>query len=156
MDRLAKTFRDTEGDLDAVTAALIEAPEAWTTPLDKMRTPLEFAVGGLRATGRRSRTSGAMLGALNALGQPLWQPPGPNGWPDRADAWASPEGMDARLDLAAQWGTAEWRPQPQRSCCRRRARPGGVARDARRRSPGPRAGRRASRILFMSPEFQRR
>lgn len=35
------------------------------------------------------------------LERKLWQPPGPNGWPDTVDAWASAEGMKSRLDASA-------------------------------------------------------
>ena len=42
-----------------------------------------------------------VLGGLNQLGAPLWAPPGPNGFPDTNAAWASPEGMKLRLDMAA-------------------------------------------------------
>ncbi|TIV90900.1 MAG: DUF1800 family protein, partial [Mesorhizobium sp.] len=39
---------------------------------------------------------------LRALGEPLWQPPGPNGFSDRIDNWASAEGLKTRLDIAWQ------------------------------------------------------
>jgi uncharacterized protein (DUF1800 family) len=35
------------------------------------------------------------------MGQPFWQPPGPNGFPDTAAALAAPEGVKTRLDVAA-------------------------------------------------------
>lgn len=40
------------------------------------------------------------LGALNDLGQPLWRPSGPNGFGDRVQDWASPEGMKTRFAYA--------------------------------------------------------
>ncbi len=45
---------------------------------------------------------GRYLGGLNLLGQPLWSPAGPNGFPDTNAAWAAPEGMKLRLDISAQ------------------------------------------------------
>ncbi|MCV4872233.1 DUF1800 family protein, partial [Escherichia coli] len=45
-----------------------------------------------------------VTGGLAALGQPYWSAPAPNGYPDDAGTWASPEGMRARLDLAARTG----------------------------------------------------
>ena len=38
------------------------------------------------------------------MGQALWQPGGPNGYPDTNEAWASPEGIKTRIDVAAGWG----------------------------------------------------
>ncbi len=153
VDRLARTFRDTEGDLAAVTAALVDTPEAWAAPLDKLRSPQEFVIAGLRATGKVPEP-GVILNGLGALGQPLWQPPGPNGWSDSVESWASPEGMDSRLDLAAQWGRQNGGLNPKdllaalfgsaasrdtvQAVSRAESRPQGLA------------------ILFVSPEFQRR
>jgi uncharacterized protein (DUF1800 family) len=101
--RLAKTFRDSDGDLQAVSHALIEAPEAWDAQPRKIRTPQEFFVAACRALGRKPDI-GQILQPLNAMGQPLWQPGGPNGFPDIAAAWASPEGLKTRLDVAAALG----------------------------------------------------
>ena len=99
--KLEKVFRDTDGDLKSVSVALIDADEPWTTPLSKMRTPEEFMLAALRAIDRMPDDPGPILGPLGAMGMPLWQPPGPNGWPDTVDAWASAEGMKSRLDASA-------------------------------------------------------
>jgi uncharacterized protein (DUF1800 family) len=101
VDRLARVFRDTDGDLKAVANALIDADEAWSAPLSKMRTPEEFMLASIRAIDRMPEDPGAVLGPLFTMGMPLWQPPGPNGWSDTEAAWASPEGMKLRLDVAA-------------------------------------------------------
>jgi uncharacterized protein (DUF1800 family) len=101
VDRLAKVFRTSDGDLKALANALIDADEAWSTPLSKMRTPEQFVLCALRAIDRLPEDPGPVLGALNTLGMPLWQPPGPNGWPDTVAAWATPEGMKLRLDVSA-------------------------------------------------------
>ena len=42
VDRLAKVFRDTDGDLNGLANALLDAEEAWSAPLSKMRTPEQF------------------------------------------------------------------------------------------------------------------
>ena len=67
-----------------------------------MRSPYEFLVATGRLLARVPEDPGAYLGGLNLLGQPLWSPAGPNGFPDTNAAWAAPEGMKLRLDIAAQ------------------------------------------------------
>ena len=71
VERLAKVFSDTDGDLDAVTRELIDAPEAWTTPLTKMRTPLGFrrqpACGPPDAFPSQARARGAQRDGPAAL-----------------------------------------------------------------------------------------
>ena len=39
VDNLATVFRDTDGDLDAVTRALVDAPQAWAQPRTKLKRP---------------------------------------------------------------------------------------------------------------------
>lgn len=34
------------------------------------------------------------------LGQPLWRPPSPKGWPEEDDAWTAPSAMRERLRIA--------------------------------------------------------
>ena len=67
--------------------------------LQKIEVEHHLAVA--RATGRNLDDPGQLLNGLNALGQPLWQPSGPNGFGDTVDTWASAEGMKLRLDVAS-------------------------------------------------------
>ena len=98
--RLAQRFRDTDGDLGEVSKTLIAAPEAWTPTLNKVRSPNEYMCALIRATGVTLKPN-AITGALTNMGQALWQPSGPNGYPDTVAAWASPEGMAARMEVVS-------------------------------------------------------
>ena len=102
--RLRDVFVKTDGDLKALATALIDSDEAWRAPLTKMRSPYDFLVASGRLLARVPEDPGAYLNSLNLLGQPLWSPAGPNGFPDSSAAWAAPEGMKLRLDIAAQMG----------------------------------------------------
>ncbi|UCI31481.1 DUF1800 domain-containing protein [Mesorhizobium sp. B4-1-4] len=101
--RLAKVFTRSDGNLRALAATLIDMPEAWSMPLTKMRSPFDYVAAIRRAAGPGpANAPGQSLRWLNALGEPLWQPPGPNGFSDQTDSWASAEGMKIRLDIAWQ------------------------------------------------------
>lgn len=101
--RLAKVFAKRDGNLRAVAAALVDMPEAWSTPLAKMRSPFDYVAAIRRAAGPGpTNDPGQSLNWLNTLGEPLWRPPGPNGFSDQADSWASAEGMKTRLEIAWQ------------------------------------------------------
>src|SRR5262249_56203055 len=69
--------------------------------ISRRRTPEQFVLAAMRVVDRMPEDPGAVLGPLYVMGMPLWQPPGPNGWPDTVAAWASPEGMKLRLDVSA-------------------------------------------------------
>lgn len=103
--RLRDVFVRTDGDLKALATALVDADEAWRAPLTKMRSPYDFLVASGRLLARVPEDPSRYLNGLNLLGQPLWSPAGPNGFPDTNAAWAAPEGMKLRLDIAAQIGS---------------------------------------------------
>jgi uncharacterized protein (DUF1800 family) len=153
--RLAKVFRDTDGDLQATSLALVDQDAAWTAPLSKIRTPYEFLIASARAQGRAPEDAGPVLGALNALGMGLWQPPGPNGFVDSVAAWASPEGMKVRLDIAAQMAQRMKDLGNPLSMLDTVA--GAASSDETRQAIARAESRQqALALLFMSPEFQRR
>ena len=153
--RLETSFRKTDGDLKALAQALIESPEAWTTPLSKMRTPYEYLIAAGRLLGRIPDEPNRYIGSLNVLGQPLWTPAGPNGFADTNAAWAAPEGMKLRLDIAAQISARVADSLDPRELLDVMA---GAAASTETRQTVARAEtkQQALALLLMSPEFQRR
>ena len=151
VQNLTHIFITSDGDLGAVTRKLITAPEAWSLPLQKMRSPLLFMIALARAAERRPDTQ-TMLNELSLMGQPFWNPPGPNGFPDLTDVWRSPDNMVVRLDIAARWGRLNAALDPSQILDETLAQ---YASKATRQSIA-RAETRAQAIslLFMSPEFQ--
>jgi uncharacterized protein (DUF1800 family) len=97
--QISQVLIDTHGDLGAACLALIKLPEAWQ-PLTKLRSPFDYVIAALRAVDLPAEKRGDVMGALGALGQPLWNAPLPNGWPDRAVDWAAPESLLRRADWA--------------------------------------------------------
>jgi uncharacterized protein (DUF1800 family) len=153
--RLEGVFRKTDGDLRALTTALVDSNEAWQAPLTKVRSPYEFLVAAGRLLARIPEDPGPYLGSLNLLGQPLWSPAGPNGFPDTNAAWAAPEGMKLRLDVSAQLASRLAGNIDPRDLLALAA---GDAASPDTRSTIERAESRqqALALLLMSPEFQRR
>ena len=104
-DRLAQVFMRTEGDLQALAQALINSPEAWQPEAQKFKTPYEFLLSTLRASGTKEVSAAALRDTFQQLGQPPWRAPSPKGWPDTTDKWASPDAILKRVDwsnLAAE------------------------------------------------------
>jgi uncharacterized protein (DUF1800 family) len=109
VDRLAATFADSGGDLGTVAAALAADPVARDTPPAKVRRPFEVLVAGLRALGlsgaevmelRQQVANRHLLAPMAAMGQPWLAPAGPDGWPEEAEAWITPQRLAARIDWA--------------------------------------------------------
>jgi uncharacterized protein (DUF1800 family) len=151
---LEAAYRSSDGDLMVVTRALIDAPESWQDTSPKLRSPYEFIIAAMRAM-ETPPDVGVMLAALASLGQPLWQPSGPNGFPDNSAFWMSPDGMSVRLDIAAQFGhRAKTTEEPDvllTALC-------GTTVSTETRQTVARADSReqALAMILMSPEFQRR
>lgn len=150
--RIEAVLRETDGDLGAAARALLRLPGASVPRLGKLRPPGEYVLALFRAAGGTDPRP--VLGAMAALGQPLWNAPQPNGWADVAQAWAGPEQVMLRLDIAFETAGRFTRRDPRdlaeevlgpllRPATLEAVRRAGSARDA-------------MTLLFTSPEMQRR
>jgi uncharacterized protein (DUF1800 family) len=121
VDRIARVFRDTEGDLRAVSAALIDLPDAWSDEARKFRTPQDWLIAVLRAF-EAADVSETAMPLLRQLRHPLWSPQAPKGFGDTTQEWADPDSLLNRAELA-------------RTIARRISRPSTLARGAQRIDP---------------------
>lgn len=153
--RLADVFARTDGDLKALALALVDSDEAWKAPLTKIRSPYEFLMATGRLLGRIPEDPSRYLGGLNMLGQPLWSPAGPNGFPDSNAAWAAPEGIKLRLDISAQIASRLADSIDPLDLLELAA-ADAVSPETRRTVERAETRQQALALLLMSPEFQRR
>jgi uncharacterized protein (DUF1800 family) len=89
------------------------------------------------------------------LGQPLWSPAGPNGFPDSNAAWAAPEGIKLRLDISAQLASRIGESIDPRDLLELVA-ADAASTETRRTIERAESRQQALALLLMSPEFQRR
>ncbi|MEA2910779.1 MAG: hypothetical protein QOJ15_2860 [Bradyrhizobium sp.] len=153
--RLGDVFRKSDGDLKALALALLDSEEAWQSPMTKLRSPYEFLVATGRLLGRVPEDPQRYLGGLSLLGQPLWSPAGPNGFPDTNAAWAAPEGMKLRLDISAQVASRVGETIDPRDLIELVA-ADAASTETRRTIERAESRQQALALLLMSPEFQRR
>jgi len=100
VDKLYAVLRDTRGDLGATTRELVRMPEVWDPPLTKVRSPIDYVISCGRALGLGAEQAEGLHQSMGDLGQPLWSPSQPVGWPDVADEWAVPEALLHRIEWA--------------------------------------------------------
>jgi uncharacterized protein (DUF1800 family) len=100
-EAVARRFRETDGDLRETVAALIKAPEAWNTPAAKVIPPYDMAICCERIFALDTDPK-KVVNFARVLGQPLWTPRSPNGFPDNDMAWAAPNALVKRFDYALQ------------------------------------------------------
>jgi len=107
VDRLAKRFSETKGDLREVMRTLLTSPEFRSAGAyrAKVKTPLEFVVSAVRATGADVVSARPLVNALQQLGMPLYQCQPPTGYKDTAEAWTNTGALVTRMNFAMNLGT---------------------------------------------------
>jgi uncharacterized protein (DUF1800 family) len=153
--RLEVAFLDSNGDLKAVSEALVACPEAWDPKPQKVKTPYEFVLSAIRLRPELLDDEMLLTQAFSALGQRPFEPPSPKGWPDEASAWLAPHSFKQRLD----WATlvSERHPPSENPVDLADATFGPLLSNGTRQEIA-RADSAAQglALLLMSPEFQRR
>ena len=104
VDRAAKKFLDTKGDLREVTRTIITSPEFFDAKYRsaKVKTPLEFVISAARATNAHIVNAQPMVQALRELGMPLYGAQPPTGYSMTADAWVNTGALLNRMNFAVQ------------------------------------------------------
>jgi uncharacterized protein (DUF1800 family) len=104
VDRAAARFRETGGDLREVTRTILTSAE-FLSPDNyraKVKTPFEFVVSALRATGVDVQNALPLVRTVQQLGMPLYQCQPPTGYKDTADAWMNTGALVSRMNFALQ------------------------------------------------------
>jgi uncharacterized protein (DUF1800 family) len=102
VDRAAAVFRKTDGDIREVVRTIVTSPEFFAPEARqaKVKTPFEFVVSAVRASGAEVGDATALAQRVAQMGMPLYQQQPPTGYKDTADAWVSTSGLLARLNFA--------------------------------------------------------
>jgi uncharacterized protein (DUF1800 family) len=155
VERLAKAYLRSDGDLPHVYAALIEAPEAWEPALRKFKTPEDFVFSTLRALDMTPQNPEEVIHSFDLLGQRQYTPGSPAGWADTAASWDGSDALMHRVLWASR--VAERYDQGTSPLDVASSSLGAFARaetlTALRRAA---SGAQALALMLMSPEFQRR
>lgn len=93
-DRVAEEFKRTDGDIKAMVSLILNSEALLSSP-PIMKRPFDFVVSSLRTFATDTDGGSGIQGHLDKIGQPLYQWPMPDGYPDRTEAWTS--------SLLARW-----------------------------------------------------
>lgn len=154
VSRLQTAFLKSGGDLAVVTRVLVEAPEAWGAPNNKILSPFEFVASSVRAADVPPDPR-PLLNALNALGGALWKAPSPNGYPIDSATWLAPENIIMRLDVSYEFAhRARIKLAPEDLATSVLG--SQISAETHQAMMRAESREQALALLFMSPEFQRR
>ena len=102
VNRMADSFLDSHGDIKTVLRTLFHSPEFWSPAVEraKVKTPEEFLISAVRASGAEVQSPQALVAALNKLGMPLYGMQTPNGYSWKQDDWVSTGALVSRMNFA--------------------------------------------------------
>ena len=102
VDRMARTYLKKNGDIREVLRAMFKSPEFWA-PEDyraKVKTPLEFVVSAVRASGANVEDTRALVGTLNNMGMMPYAMLPPTGYSMKAAVWVNSSALLGRMNFA--------------------------------------------------------
>lgn len=109
VDAMTKRFRETDGDLTQVYHVMVAHDYAKASFGQKVRQPWDLLAAGFRSLGLsgelimnlpEGKFRNHVIGSLKSMGQPIMGAPQPEGWPEEAATWLSPQLLAARIN----WG----------------------------------------------------
>jgi uncharacterized protein (DUF1800 family) len=100
VERIAQAYTNSGGHLPTVYNALIDSPEAWTQPLAKYKTPSDYIVSSYRGLQVPLENVRTPLAPFELLGQRIYSPGSPAGWPDRSADWDGASALMKRIEWA--------------------------------------------------------
>ncbi len=102
VDRVAKTFLASDGDLRKSVKAVIDSPEFWDPGVyrAKVKSPFEYVVSAVRAVDAHVDDPRPIARALQQIGEPLYGAQPPTGYSDKAEAWVNTGALMSRLNFA--------------------------------------------------------
>ncbi|MDP3510302.1 MAG: DUF1800 domain-containing protein [Candidatus Melainabacteria bacterium] len=108
VDRMAKRFSESNGDIKAVLTTLFESSEFFDTQYqnNKYKSPLRYAVSSLRASGGRPPRYEPIYSFLKLQGQPLYGCLTPDGYKNTKEAWLNSDALLKRISFATALGAA--------------------------------------------------
>lgn len=162
---MSDAYLQSDGDLMALYAAMLEHPVAWRPDLQNVKPPMDFMASAFRALDVATSTVQAasvrdirqgLLRPLIAMGQTWQKPDGPDGWEEADAHWLTPQGLARRTEWAMRLPI---RLRPELPDPRRFVETtlGRYADEAVRFAAGAAESRtEAIGLVLLSPAFQRR
>ncbi len=102
VDRVAKRFLATGGDLRETVKAVVTSPEFWDPAVyrAKVKSPFEYVISAVRAVDAHVDNALPIARQLQQIGEPLYGAQPPTGYSDKADVWINTGALINRLNFA--------------------------------------------------------
>lgn len=110
VDRMAKRFSESDGDIKAVLTTMLESREFFDGQYqnNKYKSPFRYAMSSLRASGSRPAHYEPIYSFLKLQGQPLYACLTPDGYKNTKEAWLNSDALLKRINFATAIGSANF------------------------------------------------
>jgi uncharacterized protein (DUF1800 family) len=102
IDRMAKSYLASGGDIAVVLTTLFHSPEFWAISAyrAKVKTPIEFVVSAVRSSHAKVNDFQALDNAVSEMGMPVYGSMPPTGYNWQASTWISTGALVNRMNFA--------------------------------------------------------
>jgi uncharacterized protein (DUF1800 family) len=109
VDRLARRFQSSRGDIKAVLKDLFDSPQFWSRQnyQTQFKTPYQYVISSLRATATPVRNVKPIDNVLYQLGMPLYGWLTPEGYNYAQSVWLNPDAILRRINFGNSLGNGK-------------------------------------------------
>src|SRR5437762_1389090 len=102
IDAAVAAWQQSRGDIRTVLRAIFTSPDFWSAQAvrSKVKTPFEFVVSAVRASGVEPDDTPRLAQLVARLGEPLYQQPAPTGYAETEEHWVNSGALLARMNAA--------------------------------------------------------
>jgi uncharacterized protein (DUF1800 family) len=106
VDRMTETYLKKDGDIREVLRVMFKSKEFWSEDSyrAKVKTPFEFVVSAVRASGAQVDDARQLVGTLNNMGMMPYGMLPPTGYSMKAETWVNSSALLARMNFALNLG----------------------------------------------------
>ncbi|MEJ7766707.1 MAG: DUF1800 domain-containing protein [Chitinophagaceae bacterium] len=101
LDKMAKTFAETNGDIRKILITLATSPEFWSKEAmrEKTKSPFELAISAVRSLDAKINQPYQLYSWVSKMGQHLYFYQAPTGFPDKGQYWINTGALLNRMNF---------------------------------------------------------
>lgn len=101
IDKMAKTFTSSKGDIKSVLITMVNSPEFWSEDAlrEKTKSPFELAMSAVRSLDAQIDRPYELYSWINKMGQQMYYYQAPTGFPDNGQYWINTGSLLNRMNF---------------------------------------------------------
>ncbi len=101
IDKMAKTFTSSKGDIKSVLITMVNSPEFWSEQAlrEKTKSPFELAMSAVRSLNAEITQPYELYSWINRMGQQMYYYQAPTGFPDNGQYWINTGSLLNRMNF---------------------------------------------------------